>query len=110
MKLGCSLFRLVSGVDYMDVLRAVGDETRLRILRLLFSEPLNVNQVAERLKISQPNVSKHLRVLRKAGLLERKVQGKQRIYRVGTVHKANTGDDQVLDLVFFTVYFNKMSP
>jgi DNA-binding transcriptional ArsR family regulator len=52
------------------------------MLRLLFKEQLSVNAISKRLEISQYNISKHLRVLREAGLLETEKQGKQRLYIV----------------------------
>jgi len=72
----------MTGLDCIAALKALGEETRLRILRLLFKEPLSVNEISARLKASQYNVSKHLRIMREAGLLEAEKQGKQRLYRV----------------------------
>jgi predicted transcriptional regulator len=58
----------VNGLDCIAALKALGEETRLRILRLLFREQLSVNEISERLKVSQYNVSKHLRIMRGGGL------------------------------------------
>jgi len=72
----------MTGLSCIVALRALGEETRLRILRLLLKEALSVNQIAGRLKVSEYNVSKHLRVMKEAGLLEIEKQGQQRFYRV----------------------------
>ena len=72
----------MTGLDCIAALKALGEETRLRILRLLFKEPMSVNEIADRLRASQYNVSKHLRIMREAGLLEVEKQGKERLYSV----------------------------
>jgi len=51
-------------------------------MRLLLEKPLGVNAIAQRLDISGYNVSKHLRILKEAGLLEMEKSGKQRLYEV----------------------------
>lgn len=56
--------------DIAEQLRVLGDETRLRILRLLLEESLNVGELTSVLGLAQPTVSKHLAELRKAGLVE----------------------------------------
>ena len=66
----------------MGVLKALGEMNRLRIMRLLLKEQLGVNTIAHRLRLSEYNVSKHLRILKEAGLLEMEKSGKQRIYGV----------------------------
>ena len=50
-------------VDCMLVLKALGEMNRLRIMRLLMSRELDVNTIAERLGLTEYNVSKHLRIL-----------------------------------------------
>jgi DNA-binding transcriptional ArsR family regulator len=50
--------------------RLLGDEVRLRILRLLDRERLNVSELTSVLGIAQPGVSRHLRLLREGGLVE----------------------------------------
>ncbi len=89
----------MTGLDCIAALKALGEETRLRILRLVFKERLSVNEISERLKVSQYNVSKHLRVMREAGLLETKKRGKQRLYCVaGGLKSQVTAKHNVLDL------------
>ena len=63
-------------------LKAAGDGTRLRILKMLEPGSLCVCQVVEALKLSQSTVSKHLSVLEGAGLVERERRGKWIHYRL----------------------------
>jgi DNA-binding transcriptional ArsR family regulator len=63
-------------------LDALGHETRREILVLLKAGPLPVGEIAERLPISRPAVSKHLRILERAGLVEHRPQGTQNIFRL----------------------------
>jgi DNA-binding transcriptional ArsR family regulator len=69
-------------LDCVAVLRALGEETRVRIVKMLLDDPLPVSEISRRLAISQYNVSKHLRILRVAGLLEVKKHGRERLYEV----------------------------
>ena len=50
-------------------LKALGDETRWRLVRELLTRSQTVGELVERLGVSQYNVSKHLRVLREAGII-----------------------------------------
>jgi DNA-binding transcriptional ArsR family regulator len=89
----------MTGFDCIAALKALGEETRLRILRLLFQQPLSVNEISDRLAVSQYNVSKHLRIMREAGLLETQKQGQHRIYSVSASLKRQVAaNDNVLDL------------
>ena len=72
----------MTGINCMAVLKALSEVTRMGIIRLLLKEQLGVNEIARRLKVSQSNVSKHLRVLKEARLLEMQKQGWQRLYTV----------------------------
>ena len=58
------------------MLKALADETRWRIVRLLLSGPLTVSQLTERLRVSQYNVSKHVRILGEAGIVQKRRLGK----------------------------------
>jgi len=99
----------MNGLDCIAALKALGEETRLRILRLLFKEPLSVNEISVRLKVSQYNVSKHLRIMREAGLLESAKQGKQRLYVVTSGLKSQVAaNNNVLDLGCCTFRFDKL--
>src|SRR5437763_12884704 len=99
----------MTGPDCIAALKALGEETRLRILRLLFQQSLGVNQISGRLKVSQYNVSKHLRIMREAGLLEVEKQGKQRLYSVTSKLKNQVAaNNNILDLGCCTFRFDKL--
>lgn len=65
-----------------DAFNAVAEPRRRQILDLLAGGERPVNQVVSRLRLSQPVVSKHLRVLREVGLVDVREEGRQRIYRL----------------------------
>jgi len=73
-----------SVVDPVDVFDVLAEPSRRRILDLLVSGERSVGEMVDRLPLSQPAVSKHLRVLREARLVEVRVEGQRRVYRVGT--------------------------
>ena len=60
----------------------LAEPTRRRILDLLMRDEQPVGDLVATLSISQPGVSKHLRVLREAGLVEARTDAQRRIYRV----------------------------
>jgi DNA-binding transcriptional ArsR family regulator len=64
----------------MTTLRALAEPNRLRIVELLRHGPRPVGDVAHRLRLRQPQVSKHLRVLSDAGLVGVRVDAQRRIY------------------------------
>jgi DNA-binding transcriptional ArsR family regulator len=79
------------------------------ILRLLLSRAWSVNEIADRLSMSQYNVSKHLKILREAGLVETEKQGKQRFYAVAPDLKSRLSENQnVLELECCSLRFDKL--
>ena len=62
------------------VLQALSDESRRTMLDTLASGPATVNELAALLPIARPGVSRHLRVLREAGLVEVRRKAQQRVY------------------------------
>lgn len=70
--------------------RAFAESTRLAIVQELKSGELGVSEIVERLTTSQANVSKQLKLLYDAGLVTRRKQGTQVLYRIA--------DPMVLDL------------
>ena len=70
------------GTDEPAVFRAIADPTRRALLEALRGGPLSVNRLAESFPVSRPAISKHLRCLRKAGLVTEERQGRRRIYRL----------------------------
>lgn len=65
-----------------DVLSALAEPQRRRLLDALRDGELPVGSLVQALGISQPLVSKHLRVLREAGLVNVRVDGQRRLYRL----------------------------
>jgi DNA-binding transcriptional ArsR family regulator len=65
-----------------DVASAIADPVRREILVLLRAGPMTAGAVAARFPISRPAVSRHLRVLREAGLVTDTVDGRERVYRL----------------------------
>ena len=63
-----------------DAFNAVAEPQRRRILTLLKGRERSVNDLAGALRVSQPRVSKHLRVLREVGLVSVREAGQQRLY------------------------------
>ena len=64
----------------MPVYAALSDPSRRQVLDLLRGGERSVNDLVARLDLSQPGVSKHLKVLREAGLVEVRPDGKRRLY------------------------------
>lgn len=65
-----------------DAFRALAEPNRRAILRLVRDQPKSVNEITEHIGISQQGVSQHLQVLREAGLLAVKRDGRRRLYEV----------------------------
>jgi DNA-binding transcriptional ArsR family regulator len=66
----------------VETFAALAEPNRFRIVELLRSGPRPVNDIGERLRLNQPQVSKHLRVLKKAGLVEVQPRAQQRLYEL----------------------------
>jgi DNA-binding transcriptional ArsR family regulator len=99
----------MSKIDCIAALKALGELNRLRIMRLLLKEQLGVNAISERLGMSQYNVSKHLRILRGAGLLEMEKQGQQRLYAVVPGLRSQlAANKNVLELGCCTFRFDRL--
>jgi DNA-binding transcriptional ArsR family regulator len=65
-----------------DVFNAIAEPRRRQILDALSGGERPVNDLVRVLKLAQPQVSKHLRVLREVGAVEVRDQGRQRLYRL----------------------------
>ena len=63
-------------------LSALAEPNRLRIVELLRDKPYPVGEIARRLVLRQPQVSKHLRILSDAGLVRARPVAQQRIYQL----------------------------
>ena len=67
-----------------QVFSVIAESTRREILDALAQEPKAVGQLVDELSVSQPTVSKHLRVLREAGVVTMRAQGQKRFYSINT--------------------------
>ena len=83
----------------VDMLRAAGEPTRLRILSLLAGEELSVMELSGILDQSQPRVSRHLKLMADAGLVERFPDGARVFYRLSSDGGSRRLVDTVLDLL-----------
>src|SRR6516165_2653134 len=71
------------GFDALNAaLKAAGEETRLRVLALLAEAELTVSDLTDILRQSQPRISRHLRLLAEAGLVERFREGTWAFFRL----------------------------
>jgi DNA-binding transcriptional ArsR family regulator len=65
-----------------ETFAALAEPNRFRIVELLRSGPRPVNEIGERLHLRQPQVSKHLRALKEAGLVRAQPRAQQRFYEL----------------------------
>jgi DNA-binding transcriptional ArsR family regulator len=66
----------------IETFAALAEPNRFRIVELLRAGARSVNEIGERLTLNQPQVSKHLRVLKEAGLVEVEARAQQRVYEL----------------------------
>ena len=76
------MFAMARAATTTDAFNAVAEPRRRQILDVLTGGELAVNDVVDRLGLSQPQVSKHLRVLRQVGAVDVREDGRQRFYRL----------------------------
>lgn len=70
----------------MDIFKVLGNENRRKILKLLFEGELHINGVAKELGISVPVVFKHVKVLEKNNLIERRKVGNTHLLKIKTAY------------------------
>lgn len=61
-----------------DVFQAIADPTRREIIGLLASNPMNLTSITENFNMSQPAISKHMKILIECGLISVEKQGRER--------------------------------
>ena len=83
--------------ETLNVFRAIGEETRLRIMALLARGELTVSELTGILGQSQPRVSRHLKILADAGLAERHREGAWMVYRLAGAAQNDPSLKAVLD-------------
>ena len=95
--------------DCTDILKALADRTRLRLIKALLAEDSGVNELTERLAISQYNTSKHLRVLREAGIVDLRATGTRREYFIAPGFRRRLQrEGPVLDFGCCTFRFDRL--
>jgi DNA-binding transcriptional ArsR family regulator len=67
-------------MSIVDALPALADPTRREIVALLAGGERSAGELADRFPVSRPAISRHLRVLREAGLVRARTEGKRRLY------------------------------
>jgi DNA-binding transcriptional ArsR family regulator len=91
--------KVESSLSWTDILKALADENRLKILHHLLKEDASVQDLADGLGIKMYNISKHLKILESSGLVQKTKDGNRRIYNVSDNLKSRlTSNNQVLDL------------
>ncbi|RJQ51792.1 MAG: ArsR family transcriptional regulator [Nitrospiraceae bacterium] len=81
------------------ILKALADESRLRIISALLRQETAVQDLSDTLDMKIYNISKHLKILEGAGLIEKQKDGNHRIYRITpAVRSRLSSDNQALDL------------
>jgi len=70
--------------DLHDFVKAIADETRQRILVLLQEREMSVSELNEHFAVTQPTLSHHLAILRRAKLVSLRHEGRQTFYRVNS--------------------------
>jgi len=95
---------------WVKQLRALADTSRLRIIAALLTSSLSVNEIAARLKLSQYNVSKHLRVLREAEIVEMEPSANRRQYSIAEGFRSRVSRSNTLDLGCCTMRFDRLLP
>jgi DNA-binding transcriptional ArsR family regulator len=73
---------MTNSLSIGQTLTALSDATRREVFELVAERPRAVGELAAQLPVSRPAVSQHLRVLKKAGLVEDEAVGARRIYKL----------------------------
>lgn len=77
---------------HADTLKAIANPKRLEIINLLRDETVNVQHMEEMLGLAQANLSQHLSVLRKYGVVETKKEGKEVFYKIAHINFIKASD------------------
>jgi DNA-binding transcriptional ArsR family regulator len=99
----------VKKFDCIIAMRALGDENRLRIVRLLLRRRCSVGEIVEAVGLTQYTVSKQLRILREAGLLQQEKRSQQRLYSLASAFAKHLAENKnVLNLGCCQFDFSKL--
>jgi len=89
----------LSSKQCAELLKALADQERLRIVQTLRDGPKNVSEISDELKAELANVSHHLGILKRSGLVDAEKQGRHVIYRLrADVYQAASRSADHLDL------------
>ena len=77
--------------------KALADDTRQKIMKICCCNWLSVNEIVEHLNVTQPTVSHHLAILREAGLVNVREEGKQTFYQLNQGRLASCCTDLKLN-------------
>jgi DNA-binding transcriptional ArsR family regulator len=104
--------RRVASLDpeCVNALKALGEDTRVRIVALLIDASLDVSEISKRVGASHYNVSKHLRILREAGLLQVEKAGRRHLYALADGIRTQASEGRVLDLGCCSFRFRGAAP
>lgn len=86
--------------DTLAFFKAIGDQTRLKIIGLLMENERNVGELAELLDLKEPTVSHHLSKLRPTGIVALRLQGNQRFYSLNS-HTLRDKGQSIMELDAF---------
>jgi DNA-binding transcriptional ArsR family regulator len=99
----------MSSVDCTEILKALSDRTRQRIVKALLKADLGVNDLSMHLTISQYNTSKHLRVLKHAGIVDVRAIGQRREYHIAAAFRHRLArEGHTLDFGCCTFNFDRL--
>ena len=89
----------MDSLETAKIFKSLSEGLRLRLLRLLSEEELNGNELRSILEVPQSTLSRHLTILKDAGLLEARRQGSWTYYRLGSPKELNGRGDTLIALV-----------
>ena len=87
----------MSNPDPVLFAKALADETRQKIMKVCCCQWKSVNEIVEHLNVTQPTVSHHLAILREAGLVNVREEGKQTFYQLNQKRLASCCTDLKLN-------------
>lgn len=84
----------------IEVIKALSDEVRIGILNILGHREMNVNEIADKTVVSRPTVSHHLQILKRAGILMQRKEGKEMYYSIN-MNTLTSVSESILKFVTF---------
>lgn len=85
-------------MEFEIVFKALGESTRIKIVRLLAHKSMYVCELEAVLEMSQPRISQHLKILKHAGIVNDEKEGQRSIYSLNLDHIKSTFSDYLLFL------------